>query len=586
MADSNKSGITAVTCGMCFNVLVDPIALSCQHHFCLECIRSKMERSGNPDGFACPLCGISHEKITFRNLPDYVDHGLVNHISNLVKGVDGRSTCQWCDEQFATVVCSDCSNVFCSDCNIAVHKNAAKRSHQPLPITDQKSVKQLMRKCTVKGHEEYRQEFYCLRCEDLCCAYCLQVGPHKAHDHLPVGKAATEARVQMGRDLEQLGQIKARIESMAMELNRVNLQYGETYDHVESLVTDRFATFRQQLMQKELETRKFLASLRETGDNTLMFSRNQYLAKLNSINEAGMQFRKLQNGGADSEVLQNRAAMSNFLKLDVPHVSGTGFRLTDLGDMTISGLNLTLDFQVIQNGTELLYQQHPTQQSMVAAASGFQQPGYGGHAGSVPSSRGASEMPQSRAAGFGGQMPQSLLQPTPSRGNISAPLRFTFPLDQDVETVEKADGILMRCIARGAAVQVGVRCNESFEQLRRAYPEDGGVVTWKLRMEMVMESFVGIVEKSEAGHVPEGFYWKPTRAGTVDGRAGKPTTAVRSLPACKNGDVLKFTYEVNTRMLKIGINGVDRGVVVTELHPHICACIIFSPGESFTLLYA
>lgn len=572
--NSNKQAYSVVTCGMCFNVLAEPIALSCQHYFCLDCVRSKMERTGNPDGFDCPLCGVSHEKITFRNLPDYVDHGLVNHITNLAKGVDNRATCQWCDEAYATLMCNDCSSVLCADCSIAVHKNAAKRAHQPMPITDHRAIKQVAKKCSVAGHEEYKQEFYCLRCEELCCAYCLQVGPHRAHDNLPINKASNEARVQMGRDLEQLGQNKARIESMAMELNRVNLQYQETYDHVESLVSDRFASFKQQLMQKELEVRKYLAQLRESGDNALVEARNQYLAKLNSINEAGMQYRKLQNGGADYEVLQNRAAMSTFLKLDIPHVSGTGFRLTDLGDMAISGLNLTLDFQSMHNGTDLVYQQH----SMLSGPNGHT------YAGSVTSSRGVSEVPRMASVA-----PPPRFHPGGSGGNNGgpAPLRFTFPLDPDVETMDKGDGILMRCVAvsTGAPVQVGVRCNESFDQLRRAYPEDGGFVTWKIRMEMVMESFVGAVEKTEQSQVPEGFYWKPTRAGTVDGRAGKLTTAVRSLPACKNGDVLKFSYDCNSRMLKVSINGVDRGVIVTDLHPHVCACIIFSPGESFTLLY-
>lgn len=571
-----KEDAIVVTCGMCFNILSDPVGLSCHHHFCLECIRARMERTGSPEGFQCPLCSIAHEKITFRNLPDYVDHNLVNHIVMLTKGIDGRPICQWCDEAVASVLCSDCSTVFCSDCNIAVHKNAAKRAHQPLPITDNRSVKQMAKKCPVKGHEEYKLEFYCLRCEELCCAYCLQVGPHKQHENLLMGKAANEARVQMGRDLEQMGQIKARIESMAMELNRVNLQYAETYDHVESLITDRFAAFKQQLMQKELEVRKFLASLREGGDASLMQSRVQYLMKLNSINEAGMQYRKLQNGGADHEILQNRSAMSTFLKLDVPHVSGTGFRLTDLGDMVISGLNLTLDFQAVQSGSDSIYQQQAQMYNAAQVAAGFN---------SLPSSRTGSEMPRASVA------PAAAVTATPARvlpgvgAPVPTPLRFTFPLDQDVETSERGDGILMRCIARGGPVQVGVRCNETFEQLRRSYPEDNGVVTWKLRLEMVMESFIGVVEKTEQGTVPEGFYWKPSRAGTVDGRAGKPTMAVRSLPACKNGDIVKFSYESASRMLKVAINGLDRGAIVTELHPHVCACIIFSPGESFTLLY-
>ena len=549
-----------ITCGHCFNLLNDPITLECQHSFCFECLRSKLDRPGVAEGVLCELCGTAHPAVSLRNLREYIDQPLISHIMALNKGVDGRPQCQWCDEAMATIQCQECLYVLCNECNLAVHKNSAKRNHQPFSLTDARAVKTMAKKCQQRGHEEYRMEFYCARCEELCCAYCLQVGPHKQHESVPVGKAAQEARQQMGRDLEQMSQVKARIESMANDLNRVTAQYNETYDHVESLLTDRFAVFRQTIMQREMEVRKMMLTMRESGDRSLSTARTQFLQKLNSINEAGLQYRRLQNGGADYEVLQNRAMMSAFLKMDVPQVSGTGFRVTDVGDLSLTGLVLSLDLS--------------TANGVSNGAGGDMGSAYGG---SQAPSRGVSEMPRSMAAAPTPAMTRSGQLP-------SSAYRFTFPVDQDVEVIERSDGVLYRCISRVPSSQVGLRSNETFEQMRR-FSEDGSTVTWKVRLEMIAESFIGIVEKTDSTQVPEGFYWIPTKTNVYDGRAGRVSTAMRSLPPCKNSDVVKFVYDIGSKTLRVAINGVDRGIIVSELHPFLCPCFIFRPGESLTLLY-
>ena len=102
---------------------------------------------------------------------------------------------------------------------------------------------------------------------------------------------------------------------------------------------------------------------------------------------------------------------------------------------------------------------------------------------------------------------------------------------------------------------------------------------------MIAESFIGIVEKTDSTQVPEGFYWRPTKTNVYDGRAGRVSTAMRSLPPCKNSDVVKFVYDIGSKTLRVAINGVDRGIIVSELHPFLCPCFIFRPGESLTLLY-
>lgn len=554
-----------VTCGSCFSILSEPVTIRCGHSFCLRCIRSRLDRNGVGGKLTCQLCTQVDPDISLRNVTECIDLPLQQRLQALGRGAEGRPSCQWCEDAAATVYCHDCSYTLCSDCSVAVHKNSSKRSHGPVPLQDAKTIRTMSRKCPVRGHEEYRLEFYCTGCEALACAYCLQVGPHRGHESVLVSVAAQDVRKQMGRDLEALGQIKARIDGLASELNRVSGQYLESYDHVEALVADRFNAFKQQLLQKEIEVRKILASLRETGDSSLADSRLQFLKKINAINEAGMSFRRLQHGGTDVEVLQNRATMSVFLRLEVPVVSGTGFRLSDLGDLNLAGLSLSLD---LNSHTAIDGTGGPQSATHNAphhgAAAPQQQPG---SAGSV--SRGIAPPTSDSAAG----------RPRP-------PLRLTFTPDPDIDVREAPDGLTFTCSDSASAGQIGVRANETFEALRPHWQAEGGLVSWKVRLDRVSESFVGVVESQQSTHsMPDGFYWRPMKVGQYDGTVGRPTHVLRSIPACRPGDMVRLTYDVNNKCIKLAVNNIEKGIILADVPLQMCPCFVFNPGESLTLLY-
>jgi hypothetical protein len=524
--------------------MTEPLTLPCGHSFCSKCLRAKLERGGTAEGYVvCALCTTPHQ-ISLKNLGDYFDRPLAEHIGLLSRGADAKPVCQWCEEATASLFCDACQYTLCGECNVAVHKNRAKKDHQPMPIQDSRAIKGATRKCGVRGHEEYKLEFYCQQCEQLCCAYCLQIGPHRSHDSVLVSKAAADVRQQLGRDLENLAHLKTRIEGMANELNRVGGQFLDSYDHVESMVADRFAAFRQQLGQKEFEVRKVLQQLRDMGDRSLAESRANYLQKLDGVNHAAIAFRKLQHGGADYEVLQNRTAMNAFMQMDVPPVSGTGFRIPDPGALMITGLEVTLDLNA--RGDEA-----PPGRAGAAAASRNSQ---------VGSARGAP----------GGGYPQ---QP---------PFRWTFAPDADVEFREVQDGLLCRCSEGAGEQQIGIRTNETFDAVRAANATEGDSISWRVRLDGISDSFIGVVDGT--GAVPEGFYWRPMRGGQHDGRIGRATNVLRSLPACRTGDVLRFTYEYSSRSLKLAINNSDRGVIVTDVPPSVAPCFIFRPSEQLTLL--
>ncbi|KAK7201118.1 zinc-finger protein [Novymonas esmeraldas] len=544
-----------ITCGICFNVLDHPVTLDCRHSFCTGCVRGRLAENGD-GGFQCLLCATPYTEIHSSNLEQYTDHEAAVYVEALASGASNPAQCQWCEATTAVKQCAECKCVYCDDCCIAVHKNSAKRDHAIGKLSE--SSRNFARRCQLRGHEEYRAEFFCSQCRQICCAYCLQVGPHREHRHVPVAVAAAEARQQLSRDMHTLVENKGRLERQATEMNRVAELYSDTYDAVETMVTERFEVFKQQLMQRELEVRRTLANLREGGDAALTASRRQYLDKLNSANEALLQFRTVHSGGTDEEVLERQLQLGSCLAMDLPAVTGSGFKVLHLGDMTVSSLDVGLDLQTVEQ------QLHPTFPSLNRSGT------FGAAANMSVTGGGASSI-------------TSLIgmAPTP-------PLRLTFPVDDDVEATTVVDGVRLRCTARGGgATQIGVRSKEVFHTLLGQFPEDRGVVSWHVRLDAISDTFLGVVERTTtSGQVPDGFYWKPACAGVVDGQIGRTTSAVRRLPVCRNGDRLRFVYDGGQGTLHIVVNdNDDRGVVVADLHSRIAACFIFSPGEALTILH-
>lgn len=541
-----------ITCGICFNVLDHPLTFDCHHSFCTGCVRRLLSENAN-NGFQCPLCATSYTEVHSHNLAQYADHEAEVYVEVLALGTSNLPKCQWCETTSAKVQCGECMCVYCEDCCIAVHKNSAKRDHAIGKLSE--SSRNFIPRCPLRGHEEYRAEFFCSQCRQVCCAYCLQVGPHRDHLHMTVAVAAAEARQQLSRDMESLLEVKHRLEQQAAEMNRVSVLYSDTYDAVENIVTERFEAFKQQLMQRELEVRRTLTNLRDSGDAALMTSRRQYLDKLNSVNETLLQFRTIHNGGRDDEVLKRHSQFGKCLNTDLPAVTGSGFKVVSLGEMTLTSLDIGLDLQTIEHNQPIFPRLNRSGRHSTA---------------------------NDMSMNGGGSV-------SPFAGNtLSTPLRLTFPVDDDVEATVLAEGVRLRCVASGGRdTQIGVRSKEMFQTLLGQFPEDRSVVSWQVRLDSISDTFIGVVEKtSQASEVPEGFYWKAACADVIDGRIGRYTAAVRRLPVCRNGDRIRFLYDGVQGTLRIVVNDSDdRGVVVSDLHPRIAACFIFYPGEFLTILF-
>ncbi|EPY29707.1 zinc-finger protein, conserved [Angomonas deanei] len=437
-----------ITCGLCFKLLSKPVTLSCGHDFCEECVKARLMRN-NDNGILCPLCATPHIDIRLNNLNEYINSELEAYILTLAGGRYGGPVCQWCEEVTAEVQCMQCASVYCAACSTAVHKNHTKRTHVTGPITD--AFKTFHRRCNRPSHDAYKAEFYCTDCEELCCAYCLQVGPHRHHNSAPVYSAAEQMRQQMPKDIEMLTQNRQRLETQANELHRVSKQYTDTYDSVENIISERFAAFKQQLVQRELEARNALSALRDAGDVTLTTTRKAFLSRLNDVNVGLLRFRTLENNGADYEVLENRSKIHACANAEVPSIMGRGFQLTNIGDLVLTGLEVTLDLNSSDNRME------------------------------SPAAKGRQPVANNNL-----QVAIQKSAPPP------VPLRLTFPVDDNVQASVGEDGVFLRCVAKhGNGVQIGVRSRETLSSIINRYPRDNGNVSWQVRLENIKDTFWG-----------------------------------------------------------------------------------------------
>uniref|UniRef100_A0AAY4BY88 Uncharacterized protein n=1 Tax=Denticeps clupeoides TaxID=299321 RepID=A0AAY4BY88_9TELE len=83
-------------CGLCEEVLRDPVSISCGHRFCRPCISSNWDQSGTPGDYGCPQCGkrCRTELLYFNYLNSFSEpaavlhHVLLGHKASLKKKVE------------------------------------------------------------------------------------------------------------------------------------------------------------------------------------------------------------------------------------------------------------------------------------------------------------------------------------------------------------------------------------------------------------------------------------------------------------------------------------------------------------------
>ena len=144
---------------------------------------------------------------------------------------------------------------------------------------------------------------------------------------------------------------------------------------------------------------------------------------------------------------------------------------------------------------------------------------------------------------------------------------------------------------------------------------NGGTHVWMIRCDHVERSMVGVVDSTDqTENAASGFFWSPTKR-LHRGAMGRASPQLAQIPVVQSGDVLKvckggffycifgyffadppprpppppslllqLTFDADAGTLRVGLNGIDRGLLATELFGIFSPCFIFARGESLTLM--
>ena len=514
-----------------------------------------MERHAGPEGALCFMCHKVSPGVTVQTVSRYRSPELAARIRELL-GTDSSeaATCEWCEEKPPTQYCALCNYALCAECTVAVHKNSAKRNHSTFSLQDGRKPTGSAggcHKCNQKGHEEYRAEFFCVQCQTTVCVYCLQVGHHRGHENISVADAAADVRQQLSRQVEEVIQIKNSIDAAGKELNRVTYHYEDTYDHVEQALTERFAYYQQQLLRKESEVREVLQGLRSQGDRVIAECRKETLLQMDKLNETIARGRHFQSSASDTDVIENRVALNTFQNLEAPCIQGGGFHFKDPGELNLGDVGVSLDISEIESANTV-------PKSLRAPVS----------------AKSVSSDPMRREAGAG-RTP--IYTEKPSHTSAALPkAKLSFPEDREVKIHNLPEGQQFVCSETLSTPQIGMRAKESFME---------GVHSWSVRITREFKGGIGLVclgGTSEA-QTGEALVWRPAKQ-LVEGRLGVPTELSRRHPIPRSGDTLHFTFDSERRVLKVAHNDTPRGVLVEHVPGWVAPCLIFTSGDSVTVL--
>ena len=125
----HSQGILA--CGVCGDPLPD-VAVSlptCEHKFCLKCLRQNLRASEDGTLVACPVDGCH---TLCQVMADDPQQEFVQHTDEPILPRRQLPKCVDCDDKIASWKCEDCRRkpVLCNDCNDEVHSHSRRRDHR------------------------------------------------------------------------------------------------------------------------------------------------------------------------------------------------------------------------------------------------------------------------------------------------------------------------------------------------------------------------------------------------------------------------------------------------------------------------
>ena len=225
-----------LACSVCMVTFTEPKQLPCLHSFCLHCLEGIQRTSRRHDVLTCPECR-RESQVPGGNLEDLPTNFRINSLLDVLAIRECRSTgvkCGNCDKQrVESFYCFQCCSFWCDEC-ITVHNLLrANKDHRVLALRDfeDQDIEDVLKRpafCSRQGHEKKELDFFCKKCEQAICNFCV-VTTHDGHVKILLEEAANEKKLQL------MSEIESRKEKVQKMRNKI-IKIDEVYNDIETNV--------------------------------------------------------------------------------------------------------------------------------------------------------------------------------------------------------------------------------------------------------------------------------------------------------------------------------------------------------------
>ena len=206
-----------------------------------------------------------------------------------------KKVCELCEEQPATVLCSECCRCYCDVCNKLMHAMTKKKGHRTEAIPEGVVVDA---RCPL--HNDNPLGMFCVDEVKLCCGICKVEDLHKGHNTVKASDvsqdnevfSATDARKRFADVLKYDDELDKKIEETIENIRREGNEAGEkvkkTFKEIHEKLGEEEAKIMEELErvcnESEEVLQKNLDTLRET---------REYNKVLNEADSKGKEMSRL-----------------------------------------------------------------------------------------------------------------------------------------------------------------------------------------------------------------------------------------------------------------------------------------------------
>ncbi|XP_078087409.1 E3 ubiquitin/ISG15 ligase TRIM25-like isoform X4 [Mustelus asterias] len=239
-----------LTCAVCLQVYQDPVALPCQHSFCLKCIEEVWTQTAGLGKFECPQC-----RRKFNPRPR-LERNFI--LCNIVEKYN-------CSQPPADVVCDNCDEnpnpavKTCLKCEISLCSLHLKPHLQNKIFSGHTLIEPVAdltgRQCP--DHKEVLK-FYCKDDTECVCVSCAIIGKHKSHTLLSLDDAQSAIKEELKKGIKKLHRIQQHCSSKQRDLERPEAEIKTQINELKGKLSKSFSEWRRKLEEDEESTLKLI----------------------------------------------------------------------------------------------------------------------------------------------------------------------------------------------------------------------------------------------------------------------------------------------------------------------------------------